>query len=71
MPPKKRPKMTGLYVEVPDELLARLSGLVDSLPLGGKADHVRLAIQRHCDHPPTVDCPELPPVKVPAKGKRK
>lgn len=71
MPPKKRPGVTGVYVEIPDALLARLEALVGSLPIGGKADHIRLAIQRHCDHPPTVEMPELPPSNVPAKKKGK
>lgn len=71
MPPKKRPGMTGVYVELPDDLLAKLTGLVDDLPIGSKADHIRLAIQRHCDNPPTVECPELPPVAVPARATRK
>jgi hypothetical protein len=69
MPPKKRPGMTGVYVELPDELLARLERLVGSVPIGGKADHIRLAIRRHCDYPPTVEYPDLPPVMVPTKAK--
>jgi hypothetical protein len=77
MPPKKRPGMTPLYVEIPDEMAEQLADLCDRLPLGGKADHVRLAIARHLKTPPTVDVPDLPPMKVkppkpppPARGPR-
>lgn len=61
MPAKKRPGVTGVYVELPDSDVAALDALVAKLPLGGKADHIRLAVRRHLAHPPTVSVPELPP----------
>lgn len=81
MPVKKRPGMTGVYVELADEKIAALEKLVDSLPLGSKADHIRLAIDRHLAHPPTVEVvalpveavkpPDPPPAKKPAAKPRK
>jgi len=62
MPTKKRPGMTGVYVEIPDEMNAELEAIAGSLPLGGKADHVRMAIRRHLDNPPRVESTPLPPV---------
>jgi hypothetical protein len=66
MPMKKRPGMVGLYVELRQEQRDRLQQLVDSLPLGGIADHVRLAIDRHLDNPPTVGTAELPATRFEA-----
>jgi hypothetical protein len=66
MPAKKRPGVTGVYVEFADEMVAELDALVASMPLGGKADHIRLAVRRHLDAPPAVAVPELPPVALPA-----
>jgi hypothetical protein len=74
MPTKKRPGLTGVYVEIPDEMVAELEKLCARLPLGNKADHIRLALRRHLDHPPTVAVSDLPAVAVPAiapKGSRK
>ena len=71
MPPKKRLGMTGVYVELPDELLARLESLCESIPIGGKADHIRLAIDRHIRNPPILQVPELPPETVPLKPGKK
>ena len=64
------PGVTAVYFELPDDLLARLERLVGALPIGSKADHIRLAILRHCDHPPSVEFPDLPAVTVPAKKAR-
>jgi hypothetical protein len=64
MPTKKRPGLTGVYVEIPDEVVAELEALCERLPLGGKADHIRLAVRRHLDNPPTVTVPPLPAVTV-------
>jgi hypothetical protein len=64
MPKAKPPGRTGMYVELPDELVARLDDLVRRLPLGGKADHVRMALERHLASPPTVAVPELAPTAV-------
>lgn len=75
MPPKKRPGMTGFYVELPDELLAEFERFVESFPLGSKAQHVRLALRRHMDNPPKAvitphgETPMEGPAK-PKKGKR-
>jgi len=66
MPAKKRPGVTGVYFEVPDELLAELDALILRLPLGNRADHLRLALRRHLDAPPTVAVPAVAPVAVPA-----
>ncbi len=65
MPKEKPPGRTGVYVELPDGLLARLDTLVGSLPLGGKADHIRLAVSRHVDSPPVLTLPPLAPVPPP------
>jgi hypothetical protein len=65
MPAKKRPGVTGIYFEVPDEDVARLDALIERLPLGNRADHLRLALRRHLDAPPTVAVPDTPPVAVP------
>lgn len=62
MPSKKRPGVTGVYVEMADEMVAELDALAASLPLGSKADHIRLAVRRHLDSPPTVAVPPPPPV---------
>lgn len=76
MPTKKRPGLTGVYVELPDEMVAELEALVKKLPIGSKADHIRLAVRRHIDNPPAVIVPSLPPTAIegkpdpaPAKGK--
>jgi hypothetical protein len=66
MPAKKRPGMTGVYFEIADEDLAALEKLAASLPLGGKADHLRLAVKRHLANPPTVEVGALPPLPKPA-----
>ena len=67
MPAKKRPGLTGVYVEIPDEMHAALEELVKRLPLGSKADHIRLAIARHLDAPPKVEQPALEELTLPAK----
>lgn len=67
MPKEKREGVTGVYVEYPDELLAALDELVARLPLGNRADHMRLALARHLDSPPTVAVPALPAVEKPAE----
>lgn len=66
MPAKKRPGMTGVYFEVPDDQIAELDALVLRLPLGNRADHLRLALRRHLDAPPTVAVPDVAPAAVPA-----
>ena len=65
MPAKKRPGVTGVYVEIPDEMVAELDELAEKMPLGNKADHIRLAVKRHLANPPTVTVPDLPPVILP------
>lgn len=64
MPSKKRDGMTAIYVEIPDDMAAELEGFVKQFPLGAKADHVRLALRRHMDSPPTIVTTPLPPVTV-------
>ena len=71
---KKRDGWTGIFVELPNELVAELDEFVSRYPLGGKADHIRLALRRHMDTPPTVAVPALPPVEAsppPKKGRAK
>lgn len=69
MPPKKRPGVTGFYVELPDDLLAEFEAFVDGFPIGTKAQHVRLAMRRHIDHPPTAKVSPLPPVIIEGPAK--
>lgn len=69
MPTQKRPGVTGVYVELADDVVAELEELVDRLPLGSKADHIRLAVRRHLDSPPTVTVPPLPPATVEVREK--
>lgn len=64
-----RAGMTPMFIELSDEDAARLDALIASLPLGGKADHIRLAVRRHLDNPPTVAVPQLPPATVAPKPK--
>lgn len=73
MPPSKRPGVTGVYVELPDELMAEFEKFVDGFPVGTKAQHIRLALRRHMDHPPEAKVVPLPPVTMegPAKPKKK
>lgn len=70
MPPK-RPGKTGVFVELPDDLLAELDVMCGTLPLGNRTDHIRLAIRRHIDCPPTVTTPQLPPILVEAEPPKK
>lgn len=71
MPAKKREGMTALYAEIPDEMMAELEEFVARYPIGGKADHLRLALRRHMDSPPTVAVPRLPPIEVEAPPLRR
>lgn len=61
----QRPGVTGVYVELPDEQVAALDALIERLPLGGRADHIRLALARHLAAPPSVHVPEVPVANVP------
>lgn len=62
MPPKKRPGVTGVYHEWPDELLAEFRAFVAAFPLGTDREHVMMAVRRHMANPPSVVGVEtLPP----------
>jgi hypothetical protein len=69
MPSKKRPGVVGVYVELPEEQDRRLRELAARLGLGGITDHIRMAIDRHLAHPPTLTVPPLPPVRIDSAAK--
>lgn len=71
MPPKKRPGMTGFYVELPDALLAEFERFVDGFPVGTKAQHARLALRRHMDSPPEAKIAPLPAATIEGQAKPK
>lgn len=68
MPAKDRPGKKGIYVELPEDVDKELRELVESLPLGGIAQHVIMAIRRHLASPPTVTIPDLPPIAMPSQS---
>ena len=67
-----RPGRTMTFFELPDELAREFEAFVDSFPVGTKAQHVRLALRRHMDHPPEAKVGPLPPTTMegPAKVKK-
>lgn len=66
---KKPPGKTGIYFDLPADVVERFRAFVDGFGMGSLADHAAMAMVRHMQHPPTLDKPELPDEKSPADWK--
>jgi len=67
---------TGLFAELPDDLVEEFRRWVESFPIGTITQHIEWAIRRHMATPPTVTEKPLaktgvPPPDAPRRGRPK